>query len=231
VFDKHDLPALSDDGAARRLEKDGYNEQPAAGTRPGLSIALDVVREPMLLLLIACGVLCLILGDLEVALMLLGIVFAIAGIALYQERKTERALEALRNLSSPRALVIRGGEPIIKESEARLPERKLVENICSQIEEINPRSAELGAVFQKCPSTRLYDQLTAFQTFSLDAEFRAAVGRLENGSYGRCTVCGDAIPRVELRAIPLLRYCGRCRRSVGLEAVARRVGSKSAYQE
>ena len=49
------------------------------------------------------------LGDLAEALMLLGFVFVIMGITIYQEQKTERALEALRDLSSPRALVIRGG--------------------------------------------------------------------------------------------------------------------------
>lgn len=41
--------------------------------------------------------------------MLLSFVLFIIGITLYQERKTERALEALRDLSSPRALVIRDG--------------------------------------------------------------------------------------------------------------------------
>ena len=41
--------------------------------------------------------------------MLLGFVFVVMGITFYQERKTERALEALRDLSSPRALVIRDG--------------------------------------------------------------------------------------------------------------------------
>ena len=63
----------------------------------------------MFLLLVAGGVLYLILGDVEEALMLLGFVFVVIGITLYQERKTQRALEALRDLSSPRALVIRDG--------------------------------------------------------------------------------------------------------------------------
>ena len=64
----------------------------------------------MLLLLIASGILYMILGDIQEALMLLGFVFVIIGITLYQERKTERSLEALRDLSSPRALVIRDGQ-------------------------------------------------------------------------------------------------------------------------
>jgi len=46
----------------------------------------------------------------EEAVFLLAFVVVVLGITLYQTRKTERALEALRDLSSPRALVIRGGE-------------------------------------------------------------------------------------------------------------------------
>ncbi len=64
----------------------------------------------MFLLLIAAGTLYLLLGDLEEALLLLLFVFVIMGITFYQERKTEHALEALRDLSSPRALVIRSGK-------------------------------------------------------------------------------------------------------------------------
>ena len=52
--------------------------------------------------------------------MLLGFVVLIIGITLYQEHKTERALEALRDLSSPRALVIRDGR------QRRIPGRDVV---------------------------------------------------------------------------------------------------------
>jgi Ca2+-transporting ATPase len=64
----------------------------------------------MFLLLIACGAVYLALGDLGEALLLLSFVFIIIGITIFQERRTERTLEALRDLSSPRALVIRDGE-------------------------------------------------------------------------------------------------------------------------
>jgi Ca2+-transporting ATPase len=71
----------------------------------------EVMREPMFLLLILCGGLYLILGELTEALLLLGFVFVIIGITYLEERRTERALEELRNLSSPRALVVHGGVP------------------------------------------------------------------------------------------------------------------------
>jgi Ca2+-transporting ATPase len=101
---------LSHEEAARRFAQEGPNELPSAKKRGFFHIALEVIREPMFMLLIACGSLYLLLGDVKEALLLLGFVFVVAGITLFQERKTERALEALRDLSSPRALVIRSGE-------------------------------------------------------------------------------------------------------------------------
>ena len=104
------LTGLSDSEVARRSQQHGYNELPSSKGRSIFATAWGVVREPMFLLLLACGTIYLLLGDVQEAVMLLGFVFVVLGITLYQERKTERALEALRDLSSPRALVIRGGE-------------------------------------------------------------------------------------------------------------------------
>ena len=101
---------LTDLEAASRLRRDGFNELPSAKPRPLIAIAADVVREPMLLLLLATGAVYLLLGDPVESVAILGAVFLVIGITLYQENKTERALIALRDLSSPRALVIRGGE-------------------------------------------------------------------------------------------------------------------------
>jgi Ca2+-transporting ATPase len=101
---------LSDELAKQRIKQHGYNELPSSKGRSFLATAWDVDREPMFLLLLACGTIYLVLGDVQEALMLLGFVFVVLGITLYQEQKTERALEALRDLSSPRALVIRDGE-------------------------------------------------------------------------------------------------------------------------
>ena len=108
-FDITSIAGLTGEEAARRLRKDGYNEIPAAKKRNALRIIAEVVREPMFLLLVAGGLIYLVLGDVREALLLLGFVFVVIGITFYQERKTERALEALRDLSSPRALVVRDG--------------------------------------------------------------------------------------------------------------------------
>jgi Ca2+-transporting ATPase len=114
------LTGLSQKEVTDRRERDGFNELPSQGRRGALDMLLGVLREPMFLLLIACGALYLLSGEIREAGMLLGFVFVIIGITFYQERKTERALEALKDLSSPRAYVIRDGEKM------RIPGREVV---------------------------------------------------------------------------------------------------------
>ena len=104
------LSGLSQAEAVLRLARDGHNELPSTKPRGLFAIAVKVLREPMFLLLMACGAIYLLLGDRTEALMLLGFVLVVVSISFFQERKTERALEALRDLSSPRALVMRDGE-------------------------------------------------------------------------------------------------------------------------
>ncbi len=101
---------LSEAEAAAALARHGFNELPSSKPRSIFRIILEVIREPMLLLLLACGGTYLLLGDAQEEIILLVFVVVVITITLYQERKTERALEALRDLSSPRALVIRGGQ-------------------------------------------------------------------------------------------------------------------------
>lgn len=96
--------------AKKRAQEFGANELPRTESRRLGRIVLEIIREPMVFLLLGCGVIYLVLGDRQEATMLLGFLGIILGITIYQERKTERALEALRDLSSPRALVIRDGK-------------------------------------------------------------------------------------------------------------------------
>jgi len=114
------VTGLSESEAARRLAAEGYNELPTAARRGILGIAFHVFREPMFLLLVACGTIYFFLGEMGEGVMLLSFVLVIMAITFYQERKTERALEALKNLTSPRALVIRDG------SERRIAGREVV---------------------------------------------------------------------------------------------------------
>lgn len=101
---------LSAAEAATRLAADGPNALPHAKRRSPLKIILNVLREPMLALLLAGGVVYLLLGSRAEALILLAFACMSITITAVQEARTERVLEALRDLTSPRALVVRGGE-------------------------------------------------------------------------------------------------------------------------
>ncbi|MFZ6849431.1 cation-translocating P-type ATPase [Undibacterium sp. RuRC25W] len=101
---------LSAAEAQRRLLSDGGNTLPTARPRSVLGIAWGIVREPMFILLIACGSIYLVLGSRQDASILLGSVVIVMAMSFVQERKSERALEALRDLSSPRVLVLRDGK-------------------------------------------------------------------------------------------------------------------------
>lgn len=117
---QRNLDGLSPLDATERLRLEGPNELVSPLNRSLHDIALEVLREPMFLLLIAGGAIYLLLGDIHEALVLLSSVSVILIITIYQERRTERALAALRDLASPRALVIRNGERI------RIPGREVV---------------------------------------------------------------------------------------------------------
>jgi len=96
--------------AAERLKCDGYNEIQSKKPDGIFDMVFKVMREPMLILLLAAGLIYLMLGEASDAVMLLFLIFMMVVITIVQEKKTERALEALKNIASPRALVIRDGE-------------------------------------------------------------------------------------------------------------------------
>ncbi len=111
---------LTSEAAQTRLIQDGYNELQRGEHRSLLRIIIDVMREPMFGLLFASGLIYLLLGDhIEALLLLIFACFSI-GIAIIQESRSEHVLEALRDLTSPRALVIRDGE------RRRIPGREVV---------------------------------------------------------------------------------------------------------
>ena len=114
------IQGLSETEAAARFSAEGYNELPRARQRTIPRIAFEILKEPMFGLLIASGAIYFVLGDLQEALLLLAFATISVGIAIVQESRSENVLKALRDLTSPRALVIRGGV------RRRIPGREVV---------------------------------------------------------------------------------------------------------
>lgn len=103
---------LSSQEVFRKQAEEGFNEMEGSKSRNFLTIMFGVIKEPMFILLVACGALYMVLGDMQEGIMLLCFVFVVMGIEFYQERKSEKALDALKDMASPRALVIRDGKEV-----------------------------------------------------------------------------------------------------------------------
>jgi Ca2+-transporting ATPase len=179
--DLNNLAGLSEQEAIANLKHDGYNELPSAQSRSLLAIAWDTIQDPIFLLLVVGGVIYWVLGDLQEALILLGFVFFIMGISLYQEGKTEHALEALRDLSSPRALVIRDGQ------RKRIAGREVVREDILVLAEGDRVPAD--AIILSCTNLSTDESLLTGE--SLPVRKIAAVGRVEMARPG-----GDELPFV-----------------------------------
>src|SRR5450755_1739808 len=241
-LDLSGFTGLSDFEAQERFQADGPNELPTAKPRGILAIAVEVAREPMFVLLVAAGSVYLVMGQLADALMLLGFVFVVMGITIVQERRTERALEALRDLSSPRALVVRGGRQL------RIAGREVVRGDVVLVAEGDRIPAD--AILRRGMNLSVDESLLTGE--SVPVRKRASVaaqelqrpggddlpslfaGTLVTSGQGTAEVLatgirtelgriGKALQRIEPEATPLQRETGRIVRTlavVGLAACA-----------
>lgn len=122
------MEGLKTSEVAARLNKFGYNELPSSKPKSIWLIGVDVMKEPMFLLLIGCAVLYMIVGDYREGIIMLSSISIIIFITFYQYQKTEKALDALKKLASPKALVIRDGVEIKISSRELVPDDILILN-------------------------------------------------------------------------------------------------------
>ena len=207
-----ELRGLDHAEAARRLAENGPNSLPGARAKSFLRIVRDVVTEPMFLMLLVAGGLYLALGDTAEAMFLLTAVFVVIGITLVQERKTQRALESLRDLSAPRALVLREG------GEIRIAGRDVVCGDLLILHEGDRVAAD---------AVLLEGQLDANESLLTgEAVPVAKLPGAENGALFASTLITRGIGIAEVTATAGNTAVGR----IG-EALARTVEPRSALQE
>ncbi|HVA84874.1 MAG TPA: cation-translocating P-type ATPase [Candidatus Saccharimonadales bacterium] len=175
------IRGLRDAEAQARLRTEGYNALPSPNRRGQLRIVLEVLREPMMALLVGGGVIYLALGDLTEALILLAFASTSVVITVVQESRTEHVLEALRDLTSPRALVIRDGLRL------RIPGREVVRGDFVVLSEGDRVPAD--AVLVQGHDLQADESLLTGE--SVPVRKRAAPGRLEPARPG-----GDDLPFV-----------------------------------
>lgn len=103
------LTGLSEEAVKTAQRQFGYNQADAVKTTGWVALLLDMLKEPMLVLLMAVAVIYVIVGNYSEALFMLGAIVAVSGISFYQDNRSKKALEALEKLNEPLSTVIREG--------------------------------------------------------------------------------------------------------------------------
>lgn len=104
------LKGLNDNEVAASKKKYGYNRVDTTHKSTVLDLLIDILKEPMLLLLFAISVIYLIIGDYGEALFMFLAIVAVSAISLYQDTRSKKALEALEQLNEPLSKVIRNAQ-------------------------------------------------------------------------------------------------------------------------
>ncbi len=115
------IDGLTTQQARENQRRFGKNELVSARRNHLLDSLWNIVREPMFILLVVACVLYFFLGDLTEAVMMLVSIFFVAGIEIYQETKSEKALDALREFTKTRVRVRRDGHWLEIPSEEIVP--------------------------------------------------------------------------------------------------------------
>jgi len=108
---KH-LIGLSEEELKTSRSKFGYNQANDPKKNAWYRMLFDILKEPMLLLLIAVAIIYVIVGNYSEAVFMLGAIIAVSGISFYQDNRSKKALEALEKLNEPLSVVIRNSTVI-----------------------------------------------------------------------------------------------------------------------
>ncbi len=111
---------LTQQEAQGRLAKYGPNELKKEKGKSPIKLFLSQFTDVLMIILLIATGLSLAVGETVDAIIILIIVFASAGLGFTQEYRSEKAVEALKKMTSPNALVIRDGK------ETKIPASQLV---------------------------------------------------------------------------------------------------------
>jgi len=122
------LEGLTSEQAKKLQEQFGKNELATVKKQSFISKVIHIVLEPMFLLLIVASIIYFILGEPRDGVIMLIFVIGIISIEIIQEWKTDKTLNALKDLSAPHVIVIRDGKEQTILSEDLVPTDLMIIN-------------------------------------------------------------------------------------------------------
>jgi Ca2+-transporting ATPase len=189
--DDTDTAGLSTAEARARLARDGPNTLPPPEHKSLAAALVAVVSQPMVLLLLAATVLYALLGNLSDAAALGLSILVVAAISVGQELRTQRVLESLRELASPRCTVVRDGAAV------RIPSQELVVGDRLLVQEGDRLACDADLLSSH--GLRIDESLLTGESAPVDKHPAAAGGAEAEAarlSAGTLVVQGDGVARV-----------------------------------
>lgn len=107
-----DLKGLTDAEVADSRKKYGYNRLEAVKKESWADLLLNILKEPMLILLICVSFIYVLTGDYGEALFMFAAIVGVTAISFYQDNRSKKALEELEKLNEPLSKVIRNSKMI-----------------------------------------------------------------------------------------------------------------------
>ncbi|MEN5435413.1 cation-translocating P-type ATPase [Sphingobacterium faecium] len=105
-----DLKGLNENQVKQSVEKYGYNDLKTKRNNGTWRLLINIVKEPMLILLIMISVIYLVVGNYAEAYFMFAAVIFVSGISFYQDSRSRNAMQALEKLNEPLSKVIRNGQ-------------------------------------------------------------------------------------------------------------------------
>lgn len=225
---------LSNAQATERLDRYGPNALPRRRPPRLVSRVLAQLRDPMILLLLAAGLVTLALGDVADTTVIALVVVLNTAVGVRQELRAERAVDALTELAAPRARVVRGGveaelsaEEVVPGDLLRLDAGDVIPADARLIEAHRFQVDESAMTGESVPVDRAGGDEVLAGTVVTTGRGTALVTRTgESSGLGRIAALVAAAP---VRATPLQQRLGRLSRTLvvvalGLSAVVLVIG-------
>lgn len=111
---------LTEKEAGKRLERHGTNELQEGEKTSAVALFFSQFKDFMVLVLLAATLISGFLGEYIDAIAIIAIIFVNGILGFFQERRAERSLEALKELSAPQVAVLREGNWV------KIPSKELV---------------------------------------------------------------------------------------------------------
>lgn len=109
-FDTDLQNGLSSGQVQEKANKYGLNKLTAQKPKSMLSLIFEQINSVLIYILIAAAVISAVLGEISDAVIIAIVIVINAVVGVIQESKAEKALESLKKLSAPKAVVKRNGE-------------------------------------------------------------------------------------------------------------------------